>query len=298
MPECWTQSSGHLEGQKMLTEPHIENFRKFNSNSGAAGTEAEVAQALSHFSYHASDGTELLCDVQGGKAGETYVLSDVVIVSAEKKYGLTDLGQTGIENFFSQHRCNRFCGPNWKVWEGARRRFQPVMSTTLTLDVPVVREPKRDFVYLDPCHEILFTQSSIKDRFQDGHALLDTALALARQDIKKHNVQMITVVQYQGKYWSLDNRRLAVFRLLQMADRLRTIKCEVVPFERREEEYHRKCDSKTNGTAVVIRQTGEWIGNCTSNTTFSNLHLLRQQHKQPTWSLQECTLFLSTIAEE
>lgn len=67
MPQVWTQSDGHLRGQRMLREPFIEDFQKFNSNSGAADMSATVAQAFSHYSFHASDGTELVCDVQGGK---------------------------------------------------------------------------------------------------------------------------------------------------------------------------------------------------------------------------------------
>ena len=40
----------------MLVEPYIENFMKFNSNSGKAEDVYEVMQALSHFSYHHSEG--------------------------------------------------------------------------------------------------------------------------------------------------------------------------------------------------------------------------------------------------
>lgn len=73
IPAVWEQGGGQLAGQKMLREPFIENFQKFNSNSDAVDVTALVAQALSHYSYHASDGTELLCDLQGGKVGDSYV---------------------------------------------------------------------------------------------------------------------------------------------------------------------------------------------------------------------------------
>jgi hypothetical protein len=56
-------------GRKYLVEPHIEEFRKFNSNTGWAVNRTEsgqAMQALSHFSYHLSSGETLLCDVQGG----------------------------------------------------------------------------------------------------------------------------------------------------------------------------------------------------------------------------------------
>jgi hypothetical protein len=109
MPVVWTQLAGTLIGQNMLREPFIEHFQKFNSNSGAADVTATVAQALSHYSYHTSDGMELLCDLQGGKVGNSYILSDVVMMSMSKKYGNTDLGPTGIENWLHHHRCTQFC---------------------------------------------------------------------------------------------------------------------------------------------------------------------------------------------
>ena len=135
IPAVWTESHGKLVGQRCLVEPFIEYFQKFNSNSGAADITAAVAQALSHYSYHASDGTELLCDLQGGKVGESYILSDVVMMSMSKKYGNTNLGPTGIENWLHSHRCTQFCSSGWKKWSGAQCLIAPVFSTTLTLDL-------------------------------------------------------------------------------------------------------------------------------------------------------------------
>lgn len=55
---------------KFLLEPHIDNFEKFNSNSGWVSSRysdsINVLQALSHFSYHVSGGQFTLCDLQGG----------------------------------------------------------------------------------------------------------------------------------------------------------------------------------------------------------------------------------------
>ena len=48
-------------------EPFIDNWEKFNSNTGwnNEGTPwPRVMQALSHFSYHASAGSTVLCDPQ------------------------------------------------------------------------------------------------------------------------------------------------------------------------------------------------------------------------------------------
>lgn len=66
-PAIWQyEYSGH----KTLVEPMIENYEKFNSNTGWApisgGAWSEAMQALSHFSYNNSGGQFLLCDLQGG----------------------------------------------------------------------------------------------------------------------------------------------------------------------------------------------------------------------------------------
>lgn len=70
MPVVATATSREVRGVKVLVEPFIHGFDKFNSNSGwvnaAAGDWGEAMQALSHFSYHDSNGRYLLCDLQGG----------------------------------------------------------------------------------------------------------------------------------------------------------------------------------------------------------------------------------------
>jgi hypothetical protein len=66
-PEIWTFDDTK---EKCLIEPMIENFEKFNSNTGWASVTGtawvEAMQVLSHFSYHDSNRQFLLCDIQGG----------------------------------------------------------------------------------------------------------------------------------------------------------------------------------------------------------------------------------------
>jgi len=66
-PEIWQYE---YTENKVLIDPMIENFEKFNSNTGWApvtgGAWSHAMQALSHFSYHNSNGEFLLCDLQGG----------------------------------------------------------------------------------------------------------------------------------------------------------------------------------------------------------------------------------------
>ena len=65
VPEAWTFDAGEVfvKDTKVLVEPFIENYKKFNSNSGWNSSSTpwhEVMQALSHFSYHISGGRYLL----------------------------------------------------------------------------------------------------------------------------------------------------------------------------------------------------------------------------------------------
>ena len=122
-------------GQKLLCEPFIKNYENFNSNTGwNDDTRAwgEVMQALSHYSYHVSGGAYVLCDLQGGVYKHEVVLSDPVILSRSREFGVTDLGEKGISSFFSQHTCNSFCHPRWNKPVNPYQWFAPVPGTTMT----------------------------------------------------------------------------------------------------------------------------------------------------------------------
>ncbi|KAK3896806.1 kinase-like domain-containing protein [Staphylotrichum tortipilum] len=142
VPAVWTFDafSGHRAGQKALCEPFIQNYQKFNSNTGWADESrpwARAMQALSHFSYHVTRGNYVLCDLQGGIYQHEVVLSDPVILSRVGEYGVTDLGPQGISSFFSQHTCNSYCRPNWTRPANPLRHFAPVPGTTMIRrDVP------------------------------------------------------------------------------------------------------------------------------------------------------------------
>jgi len=136
VPQVWTftHDSGEWAGSKTLTEPFIQNYQKFNSNSGWTDTTrmwAQAMQALSHFSYHVSGGMFVLCDIQGGIYQNEVVLSDPAILSRNRDYGVTDLGPEGISSFFSTHTCNSYCRPNWTLPANPVRHFQPRMGTTM-----------------------------------------------------------------------------------------------------------------------------------------------------------------------
>lgn len=298
MPTVWEQTSGALRGQKVLVEPFIQNFQKFNSNSGAADVTATVAQALSHFTYHASDGAELLCDLQGGKTGDSYVLSDVVIMSMSKKYGNTDLGPTGIENWLHAHRCTQFCSSSWKSWSGARRLIQPAFSTTTTLDTATAPPAGSEHIRVRPS-AIHFTQDSIKSTFQDGNTLLDTAIQIARHDVGKRDIRMITVIRLdERRLFTLDNRRLAVFRLLEICGKVGSIKVEVVPYETWADEWQRKCTTITGGGVISIRGSNYKIGKNRIQTTYPWLREIENTHPSLEMPDNKFSVFLATFTDE
>ncbi|KAH6628427.1 kinase-like domain-containing protein [Chaetomium tenue] len=135
VPAVWVfQKTCSRAGQKALVEPFIQNYKKFNSNTGWMddwGQWPQVMQALSHFSYHISGGNYVLCDLQGGIYQHELVLSDPVILSSNGDYGVTDLGRNGIISFFSQHDCNQYCRPHWTMPANPRQIFKPEPGTTM-----------------------------------------------------------------------------------------------------------------------------------------------------------------------
>jgi hypothetical protein len=136
-PEVWRFVDGEREGQRHLVEPFIENYTKFNSNTGWTNPDgspwSDVMQAISHYSYHASGGQFLLCDLQGGLYRNGAVLSDPVIHSRSQAYGLTDLGDRGISSFFSNHRCNQYCNRSWTMPRDQGRYFVASQGTSMIL---------------------------------------------------------------------------------------------------------------------------------------------------------------------
>lgn len=127
-------------GQLVLQEPYIEGFQKFNSNTGWVPFKKkddssrwlfQTMQALSHFSYHHSAGRWVLCDLQGGIDKTGVTLTDPVILSYNKAYGVTDLGRKGISSFFANHRCNHYCKSSWIKPAQPVAYFKPVESSTM-----------------------------------------------------------------------------------------------------------------------------------------------------------------------
>jgi Alpha-kinase family len=109
-------------GTKFIFEPLIQPFYKYTSNIGwiwkddGKRTSIECLEAFCHYTYHKSGGNMIVCDLQGlykvnwfAFFKSRYVLTDPAICSRPRSYGPTDMGEKGIESFFANHKCNKFC---------------------------------------------------------------------------------------------------------------------------------------------------------------------------------------------
>jgi hypothetical protein len=88
-------------------------------------------QALSHFSYHVSDGNYILCDLQGSVDRDAVVLTDPVILSRSSEFRVTNLGPFGIENFLGWHVCSKLCRQDWLMPMSPGRYYHRVPGTTV-----------------------------------------------------------------------------------------------------------------------------------------------------------------------
>lgn len=122
------EDTGH--GFTMI-EPLIEGIAGFERFVGVyypterLGTPRyDAIHAFLHWSYHASDGELLLCDLQGGildqdvngnSVDHYYALTDPVVMSAEEGgFGENDAGPEGILKIMRAHVCTSFCRSDWR----------------------------------------------------------------------------------------------------------------------------------------------------------------------------------------
>jgi len=109
-PEVWD-----YDGKKCLVEPRLlGTYHKFNSNTGWVQDPELLTEALSHYSYEVTGGQYLLCDLQGTCEPSHFLLTDPVVHSLTREFGVTDGGLDAMKSFFSRHKCNRFCDAGWK----------------------------------------------------------------------------------------------------------------------------------------------------------------------------------------
>ena len=111
---------------------------------------------------------------------------------------------------------------------------------------------------------------------------------------------MISVIRWDdGRLFALDNRRLAVFRLLEICQRVGTIKVEVVPVARWADEWNRKVTSTNGGAVVTVRGWGGFrIGRNEQETKFQGLDQLRNARHQEILDDAQFSIFLRSFTDE
>jgi Alpha-kinase family len=136
----------NINGNNYLVEPLIRYFQKYTSNNGwiaDAGWEGEAMEAFSHYTYHKSGGNMIVCDLQGRYRHDfrndsrcRFELTDPAVCSRSRSYGVTDMGEKGIESFFANHVCNQFCSSDnsarsWQRPRHATRWFESNSGTSM-----------------------------------------------------------------------------------------------------------------------------------------------------------------------
>mmetsp|Transcript_25157 Transcript_25157/g.60038 ORF Transcript_25157/g.60038 Transcript_25157/m.60038 type:complete len:365 (+) Transcript_25157:160-1254(+) len=85
-------------------------FEKHNNNVGGTVSDREseraTPNAFSHFTWHASNNTILVCDIQG--VMDDYTDPQIHTLSG-KGFGKGNLGQAGLNAFCQRHVCNDIC---------------------------------------------------------------------------------------------------------------------------------------------------------------------------------------------
>merc|ERR1712002_927824 len=84
-------------------------FSKWNSNYGSVNIDNQLVQAFSHWTYDATDGFLVVCDLQGVERKDEFVFTDPCINCKEPRFGSTNMGEVGIKEFFRTHTCNNIC---------------------------------------------------------------------------------------------------------------------------------------------------------------------------------------------
>ena len=104
-------ASQFKEGSYVLVEAYLEGeYTKWNNNYTYVNEEDKTSlQAFSHYTYIKTNGKLLVCDIQGVKDTNQYSLTDPAIHSDTQDYGDTDLGETGMEKFLKEHKCEDHC---------------------------------------------------------------------------------------------------------------------------------------------------------------------------------------------
>lgn len=99
--------------------------------------------------------------------------------------------------------------------------------------------------------EIYFSQDSIKNTFEYGQSIHDTLKMCQEDPMAIHQIPTMRVCMKNGKWFTLDNRRLWIFRRLEEGGHITNVDVNVVSSDRLSA---RKFTTTNGGVSVRIRQ--------------------------------------------
>ena len=99
--------------------------------------------------------------------------------------------------------------------------------------------------------KIFYSQDSIKEKFDNGHTICSTLSVCKKHSFVRNKIPRIRVCQKNGKMYTLDNRRLWVFKKLEAEGYITDIPVKTVSNDRLTPE---KFTTKNGGESVEIRQ--------------------------------------------
>lgn len=100
-----------VENEVVLIEDLLEGaFKTFVTNQGQATCdESQLLDSFAHFTYQASDGQLVVCNLKGVENEGKFELTNPVIHSCDGLYGDSDKRGIGIQDFFQNHICTPLC---------------------------------------------------------------------------------------------------------------------------------------------------------------------------------------------
>lgn len=138
----------------LIEQMIMGNIQSFvPSNPKILGPDLEYLEAFSHFTYWKSRGDLIVCDLKGVREENEFLFTCPTIHSKSKSYGPDDLGDEGIQTFFSRHECGKLCQP-WleSARENPSAPSQPmvILPEISELSVESVIPPSRPDAYSPP----------------------------------------------------------------------------------------------------------------------------------------------------
>ena len=96
---------------EVLLPDYRESYRKWIGNNCFVNQAhySPLLAAFSHWTFVVTDNYLLVLDLQGVDRENKYILTDPSIHRQDPKFGNTNFGKVGMEQFLKTHKCNDIC---------------------------------------------------------------------------------------------------------------------------------------------------------------------------------------------